>query len=64
MPLILPAESARRVLEIFINLKRRLRLNFTGLLTTFTQMARAESWSWENFLPVVLSENAVAVSPL
>jgi len=32
-----------------------------GLLTTFNQTARAESWSWENIMSVFSSENAVAV---
>ncbi len=32
-----------------------------GLLTTFNQTARAESWSWESILSVFSSENAVAV---
>jgi hypothetical protein len=31
-----------------------------GLLTAFTQTARAESWSWENILSFFSSENAVA----
>ena len=32
-----------------------------GLLTTFNQTARAESWSWESILSFFSSENAVAV---
>ena len=32
-----------------------------GLLMTFNQTARAESWSWESILSVFSSENAVAV---
>ncbi len=32
-----------------------------GLLTTFTQTARAESWSWENLFSFGSSENAAAV---
>ncbi len=31
-----------------------------GLLTTFTQTARAESWSWENLFSFGSSENAAA----
>lgn len=32
-----------------------------GLLSTFTQTARAESWSWENLFSFGSSENAAAV---
>ncbi len=31
-----------------------------GLLTTFNQTARAESWSWENLFSFGSSENAAA----
>ncbi|CAN5448294.1 hypothetical protein BH20ACI1_BH20ACI1_13140 [soil metagenome] len=33
-----------------------------GLLTTFNQTARAESWSWENIFSIGSSENVSAVS--